>query len=497
VQKREILSELTIGRRVAEEEAEQLLSYFVETDQWRRIFSGNVDIIFGPKGAGKSALYFALLNRSDDLFDKNILLVSAENPRGTPAFKDLVADPPTTEQEFVGLWKLYILTLLCRVLIEYDLKDANSRKVVAALEGEGLIPPPKATLRTIISGTLEYVRRILRPGSIEAEVKLDATTGLPTGFATKITLAEPSLSARRRGVVSIDELLRLTNESLKEAGLKIWMLFDRLDVAFAESRELEANALRALFKAYLDLLAESQIALKIFLRTDIWRAITSAGFREASHITRHLTIAWTQDSLLNLVVQRILRNGLVVSMYQVDPAFILSSASEQRKFFDRLVPSQVDSGRNPQTFEWLLGRVQDATKVIAPRELIHFLTQAREVQLRILETGGEEPEGDMLFSRQALRDSLPEVSRVRLEQTLFAEYPEMKDYLIALEGEKTHQTPQSLAGIWNVRPEEAMVVAAQLVEIGFFERRGEKYQPSFWVPFLYRPALKMVQGSAD
>lgn len=495
--KRQVLSELTIGRRVAEEEAEQLSSYFVETDQWRSIVSGQVDVVFGPKGAGKSALYSTLLDREGDLFDRGIVLVSAENPRGTPAFKDLVSDPPASEREFIGLWKFYILSLVASTLQDYGLKDESASQVLAALAAEGLIASPKTPLRTRIAGALEYVRRLLRPQSIEPGISFDPATGSPTAASVKITLGEPSIAARESGVVSVDDLLRLASNSLETAELTIWVLFDRLDVAFAESRELEANALRALFKVYLDLLGESRIAVKIFLRTDIWRIITSTGFREASHITRQLTISWTEASLLNLVVQRLLKNDALVNFYGVDPGDVLASANAQREFFELLVPEQVDSGRNPKTFEWLLGRAQDGTKVVAPRELIHLLTQARDVQLRVLETGGEEPPGQMILTRQALREALPEVSRVRLEQTLLAEYPEARAYLLALEGEKTNQTRSSLAAIWKVDEDEALRIALMLVEVGFFERRGEKDAPFYWVPFLYRPALKMSQGSAE
>jgi hypothetical protein len=58
----EVLRRVDIGRRVAEEEKDQLSAYFVETDQWRRIYSGDVDIVYGAKGAGKSAIYSILLD---------------------------------------------------------------------------------------------------------------------------------------------------------------------------------------------------------------------------------------------------------------------------------------------------------------------------------------------------------------------------------------------------------------------------------------------------
>ena len=88
--KKEALERTSFGKRIAEEEVDDLASYFVETDQWRRIFAGEVDIVFGDKGAGKSAIYSLLVSRAEDLFDRGIVLVPAEKPRGTPAFKDLV-----------------------------------------------------------------------------------------------------------------------------------------------------------------------------------------------------------------------------------------------------------------------------------------------------------------------------------------------------------------------------------------------------------------------
>src|SRR5437868_6233296 len=146
------------------------------------------------------------MNKVDNFFDRNILLVAAERPRGTPVFKDLVADPPTGEFEFTALWKLYILTLITQRMRDFGIRGAAA------------------------------------------------------------------------------------NEALIAAGYQLWVLLDRLDVAFAETHALERNALRALFRVYLDLGANEAIKLKIFLRSDIWKRITKEGFREASHITRFVTL---------------------------------------------------------------------------------------------------------------------------------------------------------------------------------------------------------------
>ena len=50
-----------------------------------------------------------------------------------------------------------------------------------------------------------------------------------------------------KGYMSVDRLLQLANSALGSVKLNVWVLMDRLDVAFAETHELERNALRALF----------------------------------------------------------------------------------------------------------------------------------------------------------------------------------------------------------------------------------------------------------
>jgi hypothetical protein len=492
-----VLQHLIIGSRVAEDEVEQLASYFVETDQWRKVVAGEVDVVYGPKGGGKSAIYSSLLNRSDEMFDRGILFVSGENPRGAAAFRDLVDDPPTTEPEFVGLWKIYLLSLLAGVFDEYAIDNDASRRLIGALREAGLYTTGARTLSSIVRAALDYVRAALRPAAIEGGVDLDPATGLPTGVRGKITLREPPAAARSLGAVSVDDLLADADAALDAADITVWILLDRLDVAFSDTPTLEANALRALFKVYLDTVPFSRLNIKIFLRSDIWRAITESGFREASHLTRTLELEWKDASLLNLLVRRLLQNEELVKFYEVDPTDIVQDVTKQREFFDRVVPEQVDLGRNPKTFEWMLGRVRDGTRRVAPRELIHLATVTRDVQIAMLERGEEEPPDPTLFSRQAFRDALPEVSKIRLEQTLFAEYADLKPRLIALEGQKTSHKLDSLATIWGVSSEEALAIANDLVEIGFFERRGSRAEPDFWVPFLYRPALKLVQGPAE
>ncbi len=321
---------------------------------------------------------------------------------------------------------------------------------------------------------------------------------MPAGITGKITLREPSIQLRDKGLISADSLLRLADESLQDIVLRVWVVLDRLDVAFAESSELESNALRAAFRVYLDLQSLDNIAAKIFLRTDIWKRITARGFREASHITKSLTLSWDEQSLLNLIIRRTLYNQLLLSYYQAVPSQILSSTDLQKQLFYNIFPPQVDSGsRKPTTLEWMLSRTSDGSGQTAPRKLVHLLSSARDVQLKKLELGLPDPPNGNLFDRTSLKEALPEVSRARYEQTLCAEYPELVRYLQRLDGRKSEQTPDSLLRIWGETREETIRIGERLVDIGFFINKGTKDLPTFWVPFLYRPALNLVQGAAE
>ena len=464
--KRELLTKTTFGSQVAEDEYDALASYFVETEEWRQIHSGQTDVIYGPKGSGKSALYLLLLSRGD-LAERGVLVVAAENPRGDPAFSDIVQDPPTSEEEFRGFWKLYLLSLIGDLLDDWGIYSSDARQVIEALESAGL-RVPRRNLRTVLKKVAEYARAHCRVNSLEGGVHVDAVAGV-AGVQGKITFGEPSAADRRSGHVSVDDLLAAAQTALEEQDFEVWLALDRLDVAFAETRELEQRALRALFRVYIDLSQFQNIRLKIFLRDDIWDRITSAGFREASHITRQVTLSWNESSLLNLIVRRAVSNDVICEYYGVTAESILADLKAQRELFYRIFPDQVERGeRKSTTLKWMVGRARDGTARTAPREFIHLFESARREQIKSLDIGGDEPSGVTLISGAAIKSGLPVVSRARLERSLYAEYPEYKPWVEKLDGQKTEQTEETLSNLWAVDSRTAASRAQRLAEVGPF-----------------------------
>jgi hypothetical protein len=495
--KKDILKELRFGNQIAEEERDDLKSYFVETQSWRKIIGGDVDVVYGTKGAGKSALYLLVQDHIDNLFDDGVLVVVAENPRGSPAFESLTASPPPDEKHFINLWKLYFLSLIGRELTEYGINNSESLKIISTLKQEGLLPEKGTSLKKILSIVKSYVNKYMNPTSVETTILTSESTGNINGITGRIYFSESAAQAAKFGEgASVDDLFSLVSEGLTKQNISIWILLDRLDVAFDDSEALERNALRSLFKAYRDIRAYDNIILKIFLRSDIWDRITDEGFREATHISRDIKLEWDKPSLQNLVARRFLNNEAIAQYLAIDPAEVINDASKQLEFLSKILPDQVETGkRQSSTFDWILKRTTDGSGKNAPREIIFFFNSMIENQLKRLDRGENSPAGTQLFDRAAFKDSLPALSEYRLAKVLYAEYPDLKPYIEKLSSQKSEHNTESLSRIWGTAPSQTIMVTDKLVKIGFFETDPNK--ETVKIPYIYRPALAIIQGKAE
>ncbi len=494
--KLELLQKVTFGESVAENEAEKLKDYFLETEFWNSIRNGTIDIVYGAKGAGKSAIYTSLTNDIDTLFDEGILVSVAENPTGNTAFGNLKNDPPTTETEFVRLWKLYFLVITAQVFNEYEIKDKYAEEIRAILTDCNLIPA-QTKLESFLKVCVDFMRSFKNGKEVSSTAEFDPNTGTYSGQKFSLSFGEPTKSDFEKGLLPIEYAYGLLQKSLLENKINLWIIIDRLDVAFLDSEELETNALRALFKAYLDLSRFNEIKIKVFLRDDIWQRITTKGFREASHITKFQNLQWSKEYLLNLIIRRILDNTELVSIFELNKSEILTDFIKQKELFYRLFPSQIDLGsRKSATLDWIISRTMDGKGANSPRELIQLFTHAKTIESERLKSGINESEGDQLISRQAFKTAVYEVSKQRLELTIYAEFPSLKSYIENLRDDKAEQSVGTLMHRWSLNKKKTMEFAKKLVSIGFFEERGEKSNPKYKIPFMYRPYLNVKLGSA-
>jgi hypothetical protein len=130
--------------------------------------------------------------------------------------------------------------LVAQKIREYDLGSSGRRAFIGVLEDAGLLPR-QATLTTRLRGVRNYIMRHLNRDIdvVEHAVSYDASTNRPT-FARKVQYRPSSDDTNSRfAVISADGLLRTGDGIAGECEFDLWIVIDRLDVAFVESRELE------------------------------------------------------------------------------------------------------------------------------------------------------------------------------------------------------------------------------------------------------------------
>ena len=83
-----------------------------------------------------------------------------------------MTEPPASEAEFIGLWKLYIVALIAQRMKEFDVKGTAAERLYKSLADQNLLESG-ADLSRIFRVAKEYARRWLAPKSVEAELKFD------------------------------------------------------------------------------------------------------------------------------------------------------------------------------------------------------------------------------------------------------------------------------------------------------------------------------------
>ena len=117
-----LLSGLTLGSSSAENEYRELGEYYLETDEFRRALRGEIQIVLGRKGAGKTALFFQLRDRLR--VNKKFVELDLK-PEGFQLlkFKELVLDylaEGTKEHTITAFWEYLLLLEIYHKLLQKD-----------------------------------------------------------------------------------------------------------------------------------------------------------------------------------------------------------------------------------------------------------------------------------------------------------------------------------------------------------------------------------------
>jgi hypothetical protein len=475
----DILQTLDLGSSVAE--FDQMIDrHFVMTNAYRGLIEGKIDIVAGDKGAGKTTIYRYLQQQYRQIPQlRKVEVLPGFNPTGNPVFRRLIEPKPYSESEYLSFWKAYLLSLIGNWFLKIcDGTDSDITQKLDTTLRKGGLRCKDDSVETVFSRLSKMFRRFTNPKGAGVEFSFNES-GWPT-LTPNVQFADPEFSQEITDeLFDNDAALVMLNNALAEYDITVWVLLDRLDEAFIGYPEIELPALRALLRAYLDLLAFDRIGLKLFVRKDLFRKIIRGGFVNLTHITaRKIEIIWDNEDLFALLCRRI----------KASEEFLYSLSLENPtdlEVFAKVFPEKLSPRK--LTWKWILEQIKDGSGFVAPRNLVDFVNLAIEEQTRVEARAPREYRSDVpLIELDSLKRALLRLSKRRVEDTLLAEASNDVAVLIeGFRGRKAEHSHDTISEIFGVLPAQAKEFAEVLINIGFFERRVEKYK----VPILYRSGL--------
>ena len=113
------LARLEFGASAAENEIRDLASYYIATDAYKRALRGEVRMVVGRKGSGKSALFFQVRDKLRPN-GKNLVLDLKPDGYQLLKFKDSVLrllEAGTYQHTITAFWEYLLLLELCHKVL--------------------------------------------------------------------------------------------------------------------------------------------------------------------------------------------------------------------------------------------------------------------------------------------------------------------------------------------------------------------------------------------
>ncbi|MGB7600969.1 MAG: hypothetical protein WBM24_11735 [Candidatus Sulfotelmatobacter sp.] len=369
---------LYFGQAVAEHD-EGLNNYFLRTSAYWAMVQDDTDIILGAKGTGKSAIArylstdHANLDGADDL-----IIIPAFNLQGSALFKRLsdAADAEYDETAYRELFLAYLIGLIGNHLI----RDQRDNPTVASLNSV----LTQAGLAVAEPTTQKVWRRVLarlRP-KLSTKLAFDAVGHPVVSGSVEVTSttdeAEVAETAPSISLDALESILEQVYGCLDTLDMRCWIVFDRLDEAFPDDRDLERVALRGLLRAHLDACSYgNRLRAKLFLRLDLFDRIIRSDFVNADHL-RVSRISWDSDSIFHLVALRLIDPVKGPAHDRLEQE--ISTPKGRMALCRSILPRKVD---NQDALVWLLIVTTDASREYNPRNVLTLLRFARHSAMQI------------------------------------------------------------------------------------------------------------------
>lgn len=302
--KKSVLQKLSLGSSAAENEFRSLEDYFVETAEYLRTLRGEINVVAGRKGSGKTAIFF----RVRDNFRKNRnSLVTDLKPEShqLSLFRDQllgIVDSGAFDHTLAAFWQFVVLSELLFTLK----KEAEHRSKIDDTQF-GIVRELDELLDQLgVSSTGDFTSRINRLGvHLLQDIKQAKATNKPLSpeHLTNIVF--------RVGISEIRQMI--LKHTPKQT--QIIFLFDNVDKGWPTNgvHPFDVRLVRLLIEA-LDKIrrdfnaADREFMSVVFLRNDIYELLVEdTPDRGKAGAVR---IDWTDRAKLRQVIFRRLQSSL-------------------------------------------------------------------------------------------------------------------------------------------------------------------------------------------
>jgi len=385
----DIMSNMGSAGRAEGEDLARLPLTFWPVPEHLRAFDPDVVLVVGPRGAGKTELFRAVIEKGllPEIAHRvpHVRLPPIGNDRtmwlsGYPVAADFpdhlllqkfVTDRHASDELLLEVWFSYLVRVLKNELNEDAL---------------GPIFTPQG-------------------GDIDAVV---------AAFKSNM---QPALLALDR----LDKRLEMEDRY-------VFVAYDELDTLARANPTTILIAVRGLVALWASHTRRwRRIRGKVFLRTDLYdRAATAGGADFAKLAANRAELTWSDRDLYSMLVRRLANSADELGDYceakinfERDPKLGLfpkvKQAADVRPLIDRIVGTYMGANkRKGLTFRWLLDHIRDGRGQALPRPLVRLLEAAAAAQ----KNGPSLPRWPRLIEPSALRRALDRVSEEHVTASL-------------------------------------------------------------------------------
>ena len=358
VTKKTFLQSLDLGASSAENEMRTLHSYYLNTDQFLRSLRGEVHLVVGRKGSGKSAIFLQIRDRERNRNrSQNIVLDLKPEGYKLVKFKEVMLsflEEGTFQHTMTAFWEYVLLLEVCYKILEKDKKRH--------LNDHTLYDPYRKI------ADLYDVHKYHSEGDFSERLTF-LIENIQENFDRKYgSKKDVRLSSSEVTAIlyqhDVRELEKIVVSYMRHKGV-LWLLFDNIDKGWPTSglEHKDLLIIRSLIDATRKIerqfgKQELDVYTIVFLRNDVYELLvkeTSDRGKEAN-----VLLDWTDPDLL----RELLRLRIVVNNFDENAPF--------EEVWPRICVSHY---RGEETSQFLIER-----SLMRPRFLLNLIGQCKSLR---------------------------------------------------------------------------------------------------------------------